>query len=321
MKYLNLKNLREIGVDWPQIINRLRVATRILGQGDVVQPVKPYLRYKNLSNRIIAMPAYVGGEIATAGIKWIASFPKNIQSDIPRAHSVIILNEESTGIPIAVINTPLISGIRTAGVTGLLIEKYVENLKPGKLKFGIIGFGPIGQLHLEMIVGMFEGLIEKVYLFDIATIDIELVDSKYRHLVEISDTWQDVYTNSKIFMTCTVSAAPYIDLAPQKGTFHLNVSLRDYQAHLVKYMDKIIVDNWEEICRENTDIERMHLDFGLNRQDVVEIHDALDGPFWENLEQKVIMFNPMGMAAYDIAVGKYYLDKSLEKGIGLVLED
>jgi len=321
MKYLNLKNLTEIGVDWPQIINRLRVATRILGQGDVVQPVKPYLRYKNLSNRIIAMPAYVGGEIATAGIKWIASFPKNIQSDIPRAHSVIILNEESTGIPIAVINTPLISGIRTAGVTGLLIEKYVENLKPGKLKFGIIGFGPIGQLHLEMIVGMFEGLIEKVYLFDIATIDIELVDSKYRHLVEISDTWQDVYTNSKIFMTCTVSAAPYIDLAPQKGTFHLNVSLRDYQAHLVKYMDKIIVDNWEEICRENTDIERMHLDFGLNRQDVVEIHDALDGPFWENLEQKVIMFNPMGMAAYDIAVGKYYLDKSLEKGIGLVLED
>jgi len=321
MKYLNLKNLREIGVDWPQIINRLRVATRILGQGDVVQPVKPYLRYKNLSNRIIAMPAYVGGEIATAGIKWIASFPKNIQSNIPRAHSVIILNEESTGIPIAVINTPLISGIRTAGVTGLLIEKYVENLKPGKLKFGIIGFGPIGQLHLEMIVGMFEGLIEKVYLFDITTIDIELVDSKYRHLVEISDTWQDVYTNSKIFMTCTVSAAPYIDLAPQKGTFHLNISLRDYQAHLVKHMDKIIVDNWEEICRENTDIERMHLDFGLNRQDVVEIHDSLDGPFWENLEQKVIMFNPMGMAAYDIAVGKYYLDKSLEKGIGLVLED
>lgn len=321
MKYLNRRDLVEIGTDWSQIINTLRLATKILGQGEVVQPIKPYLRYNNLSNRIIAMPAYVGGEIATAGIKWIASFPKNIQSNIPRAHSVIILNEESTGIPTATINTPLISGIRTAGVTGLLIAKYVENLEAGKLTFGIIGFGPIGQLHLEMIVEMFAERIEKVYLFDIVTIDLERVDSKYRHLVEITNNWQQVYNNSKILITCTVSAAPYINIAPQKGTLHLNVSLRDYEAHLVKYMDEIIVDNWEEICRENTDVERMHLEFGLKRQDVVEIHDALDAPLWQNLEQKVIMFNPMGMAAYDIAVGKYYLDQSFEKGIGLVLED
>lgn len=321
MKYLNRKDLIEIGINWPEIINTIRLTTRILGQGEVVQPIKPYLRYKNLSNRIIAMPAYVGGEIAVAGIKWIASFPNNIKNDIPRAHSVIILNDESTGIPIATINTSLISGIRTAGVTGLFITKYVENLNNGKLKFGIIGFGPIGQLHLQMIVEMFAGQIEKIYLFDIVNIDQELIDIKYRHLIEITNSWQEVYNNSKILVTCTVSAVPYINLAPQKGTLHLNISLRDYEAHLVNYMDEIIVDNWEEICRENTDIERMHLEFGLNKQDVVEINDALDAPLWKDLEQKVIMFNPMGMAAYDIAVGKYYFDQSLEKGVGVDLED
>lgn len=56
-----------------------------LANNEFAQPIKPYLRYNNLKNRIIAMPAYAGGECDMAGIKWIASYPDNI-NQIGRAH-------------------------------------------------------------------------------------------------------------------------------------------------------------------------------------------------------------------------------------------
>lgn len=323
MKYLNRRDLVEIGSDWHDIVNVIYRATRLLEKKDVIQPIKPYLRYKDVANRIIAMPAYVGGEIATAGIKWIASFPGNAEMNLPRAHSIVILNDETTGVPIATINTPLISGIRTAGVTGAIVSRYVEHLpeNTAKFSFGIIGFGPIGQVHLEMVCELFSNLIDKILIYDIKGVDVGSINIKYRHLVVIASSWQEVYHNSRVFITCTVSSAPYINIPPPKGTLQLNISLRDYHANIVKHVNVMIVDDWTEICRENTDVERMHIEFGLAKSDVIEISRAIDGNIWTNLDEKVIMFNPMGMAIYDIAISKYYLDKSIEQGIGLTLEE
>ena len=323
MKYLNRRDLVEIGLDWQDVVNVIYQATQLLDEKDVIQPIKPYLRYKDISNRIIAMPAYVGGDIATAGIKWIASFPGNAERNLPRAHSIVILNDETTGVPIATINTPLISGIRTAGVTGAILSRYVEHLPENTEKFsiGIIGFGPIGQLHLDMVCELFPNLIDKIFIYDIKGVDINNIKSKYRNYVVIASSWQDVYNSSRVFITCTVSSTPYINIPPPKGTLQLNISLRDYHAEIVKYVDVMIVDDWEEICRENTDVERMHIEFGLTKSDVIEISRAIDGNNWNDLDSKVIMFNPMGMAIYDIAISKYYLDKSIEQGIGLILEE
>ena len=323
MKYINKKDILEIGINWENVVDVIYATTALLDKREVVQPIKPYLRYKDLTNRIIAMPAYVGGDIGIAGIKWIASFPKNLEKNLARAHSVIILNDENTGIPLATINTPLISGIRTAGVTGAVIKRYIANLSSNeeKINYGIIGFGPIGRLHLEMICELFGNTVDKIFIYDLRDIDYDDISEKYKDKVVIAKNWQEVYSNSKIFITCTVSSAPYIDLPPQKGTLQLNISLRDFNADLVKYMDLMIVDDWDEICRENTDIEQMHLKHNLNKSDVIEIHEALHGAIWNDLSEKVVMFNPMGMAMYDIAIGKYYYDKSVELEVGLVLSE
>ncbi len=145
---------------------------------DVAQPIKPYLRYRDLANRIIAMPAFVGGDIAIAGIKWIASFPANIQKGIPRAHSVTILNAADTGAPLCVVNTSLISGIRTAAVTGVVLREYLENINHvAPLKVGITGFGPIGQLHLDMLSHIAADRVEEVRIYDIRSVDISKVPS------------------------------------------------------------------------------------------------------------------------------------------------
>lgn len=318
MIYLNKKDLEEIGIDWSETVSNIEEAVRCLDKKDFSQPVKPYLRYKNLENRIIAMPAYVGGKFDVAGIKWIASFPSNTTKGLPRAHSVVVLNKAETGEPLAVINTPLLSIIRTASVSGLIMKYYDEVRKLKNFNLGIVGFGPIGQYHLKMAMSLFGDRINKVFLYDIRPIDKRIIDRKYTDKTIITKSWDDAYSDADIFITCTVSKERYIDKKPKTGSLHLNVSLRDYKIETFEYFkNAIFVDDWDEVCRENTDIDLMHKNRGLEKENVKDITDIVCRNYLEKFERKdALMFNPMGMGAFDIAMAKHYCDESRKRGIG-----
>jgi len=315
MLILNDEDIKSIGTNWDQVIEVIRSASKIMNKNDFSQPVKPYLRFNNPDNRIIAMPAYIGGDIAMAGIKWIASFPNNVEKSIPRAHSVTILNEANTGIPLCMFQSSLLSGIRTAAVSGLVV---IENMKRKRrtedLSAGIIGLGPIGRLHLEMLQTRFDNQISKIYLYDLKSIDDLSVIQKNSNKIVVCNSWHEVLQKADICITCTVSKKPYIDTIPKKGSLHLNVSLRDYKPNFFKYVDLILVDNWEEVCRENTDIEIMHKSHGLIASQTYSIVDIISKDVLTSTEDNaVVMFNPMGMAVFDIAVANFYYKRLLKQ--------
>lgn len=318
MIYLNESNINEIGIKWDEIILIIENATKCLANNDFAQPIKPYLRYKDYKNRIIAMPAFLGGNINKAGIKWIASFPDNINKNLPRAHSIVIVNNADTGKPEAIINTALLSILRTAGVTGSIIKAYdkAKNLKD--INIGIIGWGPIGQYHLKMVMELIGEKIAKVFLYDINPIDKNNIHAIYTEKVHIVNCWQDAYENADIFITCTVSKESYIDIKPKTPSLQLNVSLRDYKTEIYEYVkDNIIVDDWDEVCREKTDIEMLYLKKGLKKEDTRSIVDVLCNDYFKDCDSEaVIMFNPMGMAIFDIALSNYYVNKAIYLEIG-----
>lgn len=321
MKYLSEQHIMEIGMDWNGLADVIQTASELLRNGDTSQPVKPYLRYRDPKNRIIAMPAFVGGSINTAGIKWIASFPGNIQHQIPRAHATIILNEADTGIPFAILNTATVSAIRTAAVTAAVIRKYITLNACENINFGIIGFGPIGRMHLSMVDALWGNKLDKIYIYDLRKPDEINIPAHLQSKVVICNDWQTVFDNSRILITCTVSSGRYINSIPAKGTLHLNVSLRDYDPSFLLSVDRMVVDDWEEICRENTDIEQMHLQYGLSENQTFNISQVLlDDAVLEDAGSSVVMFNPMGMAIFDIAIARYYFDmsESMKTGQSLV---
>jgi ornithine cyclodeaminase len=318
--YLNESNLVELAPSYHDTVQVIEDAVKCLGEADYVQPLKPYLRFKDLTNRIIAMPAYIGEPFSMAGIKWIASFPNNINNGIPRAHSVLILNDSDTGQPISIINTPLLSIIRTASVSGLVIKHYLKNRAGKKLKVGIIGWGPIGRAHSKMCKEILGDQLEELLIYDIKEPDPVSVASNGVP-VRLAKNWEEIYQQADIFITCTVSNNTYIEGKPKPGSLHLNVSLRDYNSDVYPYFKQaIIVDDWTEVCRENTDIERMYLNEGLKESDTYSLSELITKEPLNGLDAELpIMFNPMGMASFDIAIGTFLYKESLEQSIGLQL--
>jgi len=322
MRYLNDEMVDRIGFDWQEAADVIDKATQLLASGDYAQPIKPYLRYGNPRNRIIAMPAYVGGEINAAGIKWVASFPDNLELGLQRAHSLTILNEAATGRPLAVFNAARLSGIRTAAVSATVLRRYMRrDGLPSSWKVGIVGYGPIGRLHLRMIESILGERLASLVLCDIRGVDLADVPEALRERTTVAERWQEAYADADLFVTCTVSSAGYIDQAPKPGSLLLNVSLRDFMPSIMDHTSSILVDDWQEVCREGTDIERMHLERGLTEADTLPIAALTTEAMRALPVQEAILFNPMGMAVFDIAIAAYYARLAEARDVGMTLPD
>lgn len=319
MLYLDDETIKSVGFTWDETINTIEEALLCIYKGEWAQPIKPYLRYGDLRNRIIAMPAYVGGNIKTAGIKWISSFPDNINRNMPRAHCVVILNEADTGIPKAILNASLVSIIRTASVSGVVIKKYLHENEGKAINIGIIGWGPIGQYHYKMLCSILGKRINRVFLFDKRKIVLEqLIENADK--IEIVDRWEKALIDADIFLTCTVSSERYINKPPKKGSLLLNVSLRDYQPDIYNYVkNNIIVDDWNEVCREDTDIERISRTYELREEMTHDLIDVLVNDYFKSINNETVMFNPMGMGAFDIAIGEFFYLKAMKGNYGINL--
>ncbi|MFB9327916.1 2,3-diaminopropionate biosynthesis protein SbnB [Paenibacillus aurantiacus] len=320
MRYVNDAHIQELGIDWNELINVVEQVARTIDVGDFAQPLKPYLRFGDPANRIIAMPAFVGGEVDMSGIKWIASFPGNHQRGLPRAHCIVILNDPVTGKPAACFEGGLLSGLRTAAVSGLMMRHYQAVRGHTARKVGIVGWGPIGRLHAAMAKDVLGTALERITVFDLNGVDPDTIEPALRPFIDVETSWQAPFRASDVFITSTVSKSRYIDETPDAGKLLLNISLRDYKPESIRSVRAVVVDDWQEVCRENTDIEQLHLEHGLKQSDVLTITDVVcRGRLADYGTDETVFFSPMGLAAFDIGIAAYFLRKAELSGIGIEL--
>ena len=318
MLYLNDRHMTDAGYDWGELIDTVEAAVATADRGDYAQPVKPYLRFGDTRNRIIAMPAYIGGGFRAAGIKWIASFPGNLERGLPRAHGVIVLNDADSGRPEAILNGTLPNRLRTAAVSGLVLRRWLAaaGRMRARLRIGIVGWGPIGRAHMDMCDSVL-GDACTYALHDRRGIDPASIPPERRPRARIVDDWRDAYEEADVFITCTVSDRRYIDAPPRPGMLLLHVSLRDYASDALAGVQRVIVDDWAEVCREDTDIERLHREQGLARSDAITLAAALRAPGDAAFPAgETVLFCPMGMAIFDMAVATYIVRRAVDRGCG-----
>jgi N-[(2S)-2-amino-2-carboxyethyl]-L-glutamate dehydrogenase len=113
-----------------EILAAVKSAYQIHATGDSCLPHSSFVRFPdNEQDRIIALPAYIGGEIDTAGIKWIASFPGNLRLGMERASATLMLNSTQTGHTKAIMESSIISAKRTAASAAIGAEQLKGSQK------------------------------------------------------------------------------------------------------------------------------------------------------------------------------------------------
>src|SRR5206468_5292349 len=113
--------------------------------GQSVNPDSYFLRFpEKPDSRIIALPAYLGKPFDVAGLKWIASYPANIQRGFPRASAVLVLNSYDTGYPFAILESSIISAARTAA-SAVLAAFWLGGRSRRARSLGIVGTGVIAR--------------------------------------------------------------------------------------------------------------------------------------------------------------------------------
>jgi len=309
--YLSKQDLLELGggTSHPYVAAVSR-ALELHAKKEIVQPLKPYLRVdeKNghIADRIIAMPAYVGGDVATSGIKWIGSKHDNpVKRGMERASGLIILNDPESNYPIAVLEASLISGMRTAAVT-VIGARHLA--KPGFTTVSSIGCGVIAKMQLVSLLEQFDP-IQTVHLFDLnpeasKKLAAELKEQFANVVVEVAETVESAVRAAEVLITATVAAEPYIPFEwIGKGAFISNISIMDLHKDVFLHADKVVVDDWDQANREKKVINQLVLEGRFSRGQLhAELGEIVIGqkPGRES-DDEIIVLNPMGMAIEDIA--------------------
>jgi 2,3-diaminopropionate biosynthesis protein SbnB len=306
----------------PEVIAAVADAYRRHARGESVLPHSVFLRFPDdARNRIIGLPAYLGGDEPLAGMKWIASFPANIAEGRQRASATIILNSMRTGAPVAFLEGSTISARRTAASAALAVATLPAAEPEGGI--ALIGCGVINAEVLRFVRAVRPELNE-VTLFDLdeaRAVDFARgCDPELK--VTVAGSVTEALAAQPLVSLATTAGTPHLDLAGcRPGALVLHLSLRDLTVPAISGAVNV-VDDPDHVCRAATSLHLAEQEFGHREFISAALGDLLigDGTAPRD-EHRVTVFSPFGLGVLDLAVADLVLRHSRASGLGVEMPD
>ncbi|AZQ70428.1 2,3-diaminopropionate biosynthesis protein SbnB [Streptomyces luteoverticillatus] len=307
-----------IDVSRPEIVETVRSAYLTHDAGDSVNPNSYFLRFPEKPDaRIIALPAHLGGDHGVSGIKWIASYPRNIERNIPRASATLLLNDYETGYPFACLEASQISAARTAASAVL----GAQELTGGRVadRIALVGAGVIARNIAEFLAAQ----AWSVNRFVVHDREATYADALTRRVTELGyradreDSFERAIAEADVVVFATTAPEPWVTrpgvFAP--GQTVLNVSLRDIGPEIVAGAQNIL-DDIDHCLTADTS---PHL-----AEQLLGHRDFIDGTLAGVLRGEVTpatdrprIFSPFGLGVLDLAVGQRLYQQAVEKGLAV----
>jgi N-[(2S)-2-amino-2-carboxyethyl]-L-glutamate dehydrogenase len=308
-----------------EIVELVAATYRLHGAGDSVNPPSYFLRFPDRpSDRIIALPASIGGPVRVDGLKWISSFPENVAAGIPRASAVLILNDYDTGYPFACLESSIISATRTAA-SAALAANWLSRGRRRPTRIGFVGVGLIARYIHTFLAGT-GWSFDEIGVHDLSADSAAGFRGYLEELgtagrVTVHDSAETLIRSSDLVVFATVAAQPHVgDLSWfEHNPVVLHVSLRDLAPEILLASSNV-VDDIEHCLKANTSphlAEQLtgNRDFLLGTLD-----DVMAGRVSVPADRPVV-FSPFGLGVLDLAVGKYVYDRVLSSGDLHVIDD
>jgi ornithine cyclodeaminase len=300
------------------IVELVETAYRLHSAGASVNPDSYFLRFPDRpSDRIIALPASLGGQTRVNGLKWISSFPQNVEAGLPRASAVLILNDCDTGYPFACLEASIISATRTAALAAAAAD-WLSRDRRRPARVGFVGVGLIARYIHTFLRGTgwsFDEIGVHDTSADSATgFCAYLERTGCSERITVHDRAEDLIRSSDLVVFATVAGAPHVHDVSwfDHNPLVLHVSLRDLSPDIVLASTNI-VDDVDHCLKANTSPHLAEQRTG--NRDFVDgtLDDVMSGRVRPPADRPVI-FSPFGLGVLDLAVGKYVYDEVTRAG-------
>ena len=312
--YLSRADVEEVGLEMVTIIELLGDAFREKGAGRVEMPPKPGI-HTQPDAFIHAMPAYIPA-LHSAGIKWVSGYPENQKRGLPYISGLLILNDDETGLPYAVMDCTWITAYRTAGASALS-AKYLA--RPESEVVGILACGVQGRTNLEALAVLFP--VKRVYAYDIVPEVqqqyIEEMSAKLGlEIVGVDNPKQAVVESDLVITSGPILEQPEPAIEQgwlQPGAFASAVDFDSYwQPAAMAQMDKISTDDHDQFF-----YYRSVGYFQSTPDPYADLGELAAGlkPGREGENERTLAIN-LGLAIDDMAVAPEIFRRAKERGIG-----
>lgn len=302
-----------------QIMELIEATYHLHAVGQSVNPPSYFLRFPDRPTaRIIALPASIGGQQRVDGLKWISSFPSNVQAGIPRASAVLILNDHDTGYPFACLESSIISATRTAAMAASAAHRLSQGRRTRPARVGFFGTGLIAR-YIHSFLTATGWSFDEIGVHDIsadsaAGFHSYLQDTHATTRITVHDSPEGLIRSSDLLVFATVADRPHITDPAwfDHNPLVLHVSLRDLAPEILLASTNI-VDDIEHCLKADTS---PHLAEQLtgNREFLTgTLHDVTTGRAALPQDRPVV-FSPFGLGVLDLAVGKHVYDEAVRTG-------
>lgn len=287
-------------------------------------PHSTFLRFPDReSDRIIALPAFLGDGVDVAGLKWISSFPGNLKHGMARASAVLILNDTESGRPEVILESSLISARRTAASAALGARALLDGRPPGRV--GLIGTGLI-NFEIARFLSALCGA-QRYLLYDLNTERAGHFATMLGSLgaaleAEVATSLEEVLAVCTLVSFATTAGRPHISdlsVCPAGATL-LHISLRDLSPEAILACDNV-VDDADHVCRANTSLHLAEQATGGRSFIRCSLADIMEGKAPARRgDGSVAVFSPFGLGVLDIALGKLVAEAARAAGRGVVVD-
>lgn len=316
MIFLGKEEIEKLA-DPNEIMDQVEEAYRIFGAGAYYMPPRPVIEHDNKT--LIYMPCYTDRIIGT---KMLTIFPENAKLGLPSLDGLVILNDQKTGAPLAILDGQAVTAWRTGAVGGVAIRHLSR--KDAKT-VGIIGAGAQG--FYQAVYACTARKIQTVYIWNHSARDLS--DYLARLKKAIADprvevvqckTVEELAAASDIICTATPSETPVLpndrDLLEGKCI----VAIGSYTPQMREIPD-VIWDLVEHVyielpyaCEESGDLSQPLAEGRLTMDRVVLMDRFLaSGADVEAGAEKTTYFKSVGMGLFDVCVAEKLLEKAKER--------
>jgi ornithine cyclodeaminase/alanine dehydrogenase len=316
--YLSRADVESVALSPRTIIDLLEGAFREKGEGRVEMPPKPGIHTRP-DAFIHAMPAYIPAQKA-AGIKWVSGYPANQQRGLPYITGLLVLNDDETGLPYAVMDCTWITAYRT-GAASALSAKYLA--RPDSQVAGILACGVQGRTNLESLAALFP--LQRVYAYDtdreVQSCYVDEMSEKLGlEVIGVDEPRQAVVESDLVVTAGPILKRPQATIQKgwlQPGAYASAVDYDSYwSGEALAQVDKLSTDDHAQFH-----FYRSAGYFQSTPDPYADLGEIVAGkkPGRESPTERTLAIN-LGLALDDMAVAPEIYRQAKERGLGVWLE-